>query len=144
MSDSKKRDRKTADLDDTPLALNHVSKRCRTVRPRLHFRNTMSKSAKYSYHPTFQTQKKNSLAFPDEVVEIVLSYCHIKDIYLIRNDEYFRRITDVKINRNPNYLYDIFIASTNIKDMSMLIKYDTWFRPQAPRSHCHDKTNPIR
>ena len=57
-----------------------------------------------------------------------MSYCHIRDICSFREDEYFKRITDVKIKQNPNYLHQIFVASTEIPNLCVLIRYDPkWF-----------------
>lgn len=109
---------------------NHfpVSKRRKIERPRLHFMNKLSKSSKYSYKISFETQKANSLIFPDPVIEIIISYLHIYHLYLIRKDEYFEKVTNVKMKSNPNYLHDIFVKSTEISDLCQLVKYDPkWF-----------------
>eukprot|EP00483_Globobulimina_turgida_P008128 UN08144 len=126
MSKSNKRSRNSFDLEDTC----NISKRRRIARPQLHFANSISKSAKYSYHSTFKIIKPK-LIFPDDIIEIILNYFHIYDLYKVRQDPYFKAITDIKINRNPSYLHKIFIASTDIPDLCVLFKYDSSWCSQS-------------
>eukprot|EP01084_Bolivina_argentea_P116886 207622_1 len=101
-----------------------VLKRHKIDRPRLQFLNEASKSARYHYECTFNIEQPR-LIFPDELIEIIVSYCHIQDVYLMRTDGYFKRITD---KHTDIYLYDIFIASTGIPDLCVLVQYDAkWF-----------------
>ena len=88
-----------------------------------------SKSAKYEYKITFANQKANSLIFPDEIIEIILSHLHIFNLYLVREDKYFKQVTDIMIKSNSNYLHQIFKSSTEIENLCQLIKYDPkWFK----------------
>ena len=102
-------------------------------RPRLHFTSTVSQSAKYSYQLTF-AKERPQLILPDDLVGVLLSYCHIYDLYQLREDEFFRDIMEKKIKSNPNYLHEIFVVDTGITNCRLLCRYDPrWSLMLLPR-----------
>eukprot|EP01083_Nonionella_stella_P254227 873850_1 len=126
MSNSNKRNRNSSNVNIHDMG--PPPKQRRIAKPRLHFANTTSRSAKYSYLSTFEIPRPH-LVFPDEIIEIILNYFHIYDIYKVRQDPYFKAITDIKIKNDPTYMHTIFISSTEIHDLCLLIKYDSnWFK----------------
>lgn len=127
----RKRESEQGDSDSSSDVeiLSPIPKKRKLNRPRRKFMDITSKSAKYEYAITFATEKANSLIFPDEIIEIILSYFHIFNLYLVRQDKYFAQVTDIMIKSDPNYLHQIFKSSTEIKDLCQLIKYDPkWFK----------------
>ena len=128
-SSEEKKGRRKLEEDDCDSDLCPAPKKRKLNRPRMTFMNITSKSAKHLYKMTFETAKANSLIFPDEIIQIVLSYLHIYTLYLTREDQYFKQVTDIKIKSNPNYLYEIFTLSTEIENLCQLAKYDPlWFK----------------
>ena len=99
----------------------------------MHFVSTISQSAKYEYQPTFE-QERPQLILPDDLVGVLLSYCHIYTLYQLREDEFFRDITDKKIKSDPNYLHEILKADTGITNCRLLCRYDPqWTLMMLPR-----------